>query len=91
MARSLKKGYFIDAHLRKKVDDARSSGSKKAIQTWSRRSTITPEAVGLNVSVHNGKTFTTVYVTDDMVGHKYGELAPTRTFRGHAVDSKKGK
>jgi small subunit ribosomal protein S19 len=82
--RSLKKGPFIDGHLEKKVDRAVESGSKKVIKTWSRRSMITPEMVGLTIAVHNGKKFIPVYVTENMVGHKLGEFSPTRTFHGHA-------
>ena len=83
MARSIKKGYFVDPGLMKKVTEAQSSNSRKPIQTWSRRSTITPEFVGLNINVHNGHKFLTVYVTENMVGHKLGEFALTRTFKGH--------
>lgn len=90
MARSLKKGPFIDGHLLKKIDDSVANGSKKVIKTWSRRSTIIPEAVGLTFAVHNGKKFIAVFVTENMVGHKFGEFAPTRTFHGHAGD-RKGK
>ncbi len=88
MARSLKKGPFIDYHLMEKVNLARQKGSKKPIQTWSRRSTVVPEMVGLNFAVHNGKKFIPVFVTENMVGHKLGEFAPTRTFVGHAGDRK---
>ncbi|MFO8058789.1 MAG: 30S ribosomal protein S19 [bacterium] len=88
MARSLKKGPFVDYHLMEKVNRARQTGSKKPIQTWSRRSTVVPEMVGLNFAVHNGKKFIPVYVTENMVGHKLGEFAPTRTFVGHAGDRK---
>ncbi len=84
MARSVKKGPFIDTHLLKKIDNAISKGDKKVIKTWSRRSTIFPEAVGLTFAVHNGRKFVPVYVTENMIGHKYGEFAPTRTFNGHA-------
>lgn len=87
MARSIKKGPFVDEHLAKKVQ-AEASGSKKIIKTWSRRSTITPEFVGLTLAVHNGKKFIPVFVTENMVGHKVGEFAPTRTFYGHASDKK---
>jgi small subunit ribosomal protein S19 len=83
MARSLKKGYFIDDHLMKKVDAATSGGDRKVIKTWSRRSTIIPEMVGLTIAVHNGMKFIPVYVTENMVGHKLGEFAATRTYRGH--------
>ena len=90
MPRSIKKGPFIDDHLLKKIKDAITTGSKKVIKTWSRRSTILPELVGLTFAVHNGKKFIPVFVTENMVGHKLGEFAPTRTFYGHAGD-KKGK
>ncbi|GBE29144.1 MAG TPA: 30S ribosomal protein S19 [Bacteroidetes bacterium] len=83
MARSIKKGPFIDDHLQKKVDAARGSGSKKVIKTWSRRSTISPDFVGMTIAVHNGKKHVPVFVTENMVGHKLGEFSPTRTFRGH--------
>ncbi|HHD11577.1 MAG TPA: 30S ribosomal protein S19 [Deltaproteobacteria bacterium] len=82
--RSSKKGPFIDEHLLKKIQAAHESGSKKVIKTWSRRSTIIPEMVGLTIAVHNGKKFIPVFITENMVGHKLGEFAPTRTFRGHA-------
>lgn len=88
MPRSLKKGPFVDGHLRKKVEDARDTQSRKVIKTWSRRSTILPEFVGLTFAVHNGKKFLPIFVTEDMVGHKLGEFAPTRTFYGHAGDKK---
>ena len=90
MARSVKKGPFIDGHLLKKIEDAQSQASKKVIKTWSRRSTILPEAVGLTFAVHNGRKFVPVFVTENMVGHKLGEFAPTRTFHGHAGDKKGG-
>ena len=83
MARSLKKGPFIDDHLLKKVKKAQESGDKKPIKTWSRRSTIIPEMIGLTFSVHNGRTFVPVYITENHVGYKLGEFAPTRTFKGH--------
>ena len=89
MPRSVKKGPFIDGHLQKKIDDAVSTSSKKVIKTWSRRSTIAPEAVGLTFAVHNGRKFVPVFVTENMVGHKLGEFAPTRTYRGHLVEKKK--
>jgi small subunit ribosomal protein S19 len=89
MPRSLKKGPFIHYKLQKKVDDANSSGKKKVIKTWSRSSMVTPDFIGLTIAVHNGKQFIPVYITDGMVGHKLGEFAPTRTFRGHPL--KKGK
>ena len=90
MARSLKKGPFIDTHLMTKVEVAQKTGDKKMIRTWSRRSTVTPEFIGLTLAVHNGRKFVTVYVTENMVGHKLGEFAPTRTFHGHASDKKAG-
>ena len=89
MARSIKKGPFVDDHLMKKVEAAITAGSKKAIKTWSRRSMILPQFVGLNFQVHNGKEFADVYVTDNMVGHKLGEFALTRGFRTHGVMSGK--
>ena len=88
MARSIKKGPFVDTHLLKKVESARESGDKRIIRTWSRRSTITPEMVGLSFGVHNGRKFIPVYVSENMVGHKLGEFSPTRTFHGHAGDRK---
>ena len=90
MPRSLKKGPFVDPHLLKKVQEAQSSGSKRVIKTWSRRAMIIPDMLGLNMAVHNGKKFMPVYVTENMIGHKLGEFAPTRTYHGHAAD-KKGK
>src|SRR5512140_3797999 len=89
MARSIKKGPFIDGHLLTKIEAAQSSGSRKVIKTWSRRSTGLPEAVGLTFAVHNGRKFVPVFVTENMVGHKFGEFAPTRTFHGHSGDKKK--
>jgi small subunit ribosomal protein S19 len=89
MARSIHKGPFIDGHLMKKIEEANAEQSKKVIKTWSRRSTIFPEAVGLTFAVHNGRKFVPVFVTENMVGHKFGEFAPTRTFHGHAGDKKK--
>jgi small subunit ribosomal protein S19 len=90
--RSVKKGPFIDIHLLKKVDTALSTGNKKPIKTWSRRSVITPDMVGLTIAVHNGRLFVPVFITENMVGHKLGEFAPTRTFKGHSGDKKaKGK
>lgn len=83
MARSIKKGYFIDDHLLQKVQALNTSGEKRVIKTWSRRSTIIPEMVGHTFAVHNGMKFIPVYVTENMVGHKLGEFAMTRTFRGH--------
>ena len=88
MARSIKKGPFIDGHLQTKIDDAVAANSKRVIKTWSRRSTIIPEAVGLTFAVHNGRKFVPVFVTENMVGHKLGEFAPTRTFHGHTGDKK---
>ncbi len=88
MARSIKKGPFVDEHLLKKVEQAQESGSRKVIKTWSRRSDIIPEMVGLTFAVHNGKKFIPVYVTENMVGHKLGEFSPTRTYYGHASDRK---
>jgi len=85
MPRSLKKGPFVDGHLRKKVEKAAESGDRRVIKTWSRRSTLLPEMVGLTFAVHNGKKFIPVYVTENMVGHKMGEFSPTRTFRAHAA------
>ncbi len=84
MARSLKKGPFIDWKLEKKLMAVQESGKKTVIKTWSRRSMISPDFVGLTVAVHNGNKFIPVYVTENMVGHKFGEFAPTRTFRGHS-------
>ena len=89
MSRSVKKGPFVDDHLLKKVEQANESGSRKVIKTWSRRSDVTPEMVGLTIAVHNGKKFIPVFVTENMVGHKLGEFSPTRTFYGHASDRKK--
>jgi small subunit ribosomal protein S19 len=86
MARSLKKGPFVDEHLRKKVEVAMASGDKRIIRTWSRRSMITPDMIGLTFAVHNGHKFIPVYCTENMVGHKLGEFSPTRTFHGHAGD-----
>lgn len=90
MARSISKGPFIDGHLMSKIEEAQKTSSKKVIKTWSRRSTILPEAVGLTFAVHNGRKFVPVFVTENMVGHKFGEFAATRTFHGHAGDKKKG-
>ena len=85
MARSLKKGPFVDGHLRVKVDALNVRNEKKVVKTWSRRSTIVPEMIGHTIAVHNGKKFIPVYITEQMIGHKLGEFAPTRTFKGHAV------
>lgn len=90
MARSTKKGPFVDSHLSKKVEEASASKERKLIKTWSRRSTVTPDFIGLNFAVHNGRKFVTVFVGENMVGHKLGEFAPTRTFHGHAADKKAG-
>ena len=89
MARSIKKGFFVDPHLMDKVEKSVKSGSRKPIQTWSRRSTITPDFVGQTLNVHNGKNFISVYVTENMVGHKLGEFAPTRQFRTHGAHTAK--
>ncbi len=94
MARSLKKGPFIDAHLQKKVEVASAANDKRVIKTWSRRSTVVPQMIGLTLAVHNGNKFIPVYVTENMIGHKLGEFSLTRTFKGHAgkADTKaKGK
>ena len=88
MSRSLKKGPFADAHLLKKIDVMNESGDKTVIKTWSRRSTIFPSFVGHTIAVHDGRKHVPVYVTEDMVGHRLGEFAPTRTYRGHAADKK---
>ncbi len=85
MARSTKKGPFVDGHLRDKVDLLNSRSEKKVIKTWSRRSTIVPDMIGHTIAVHNGKKFIPVYVTEQMIGHKLGEFAPTRSFKGHSV------
>ncbi|MEE9132497.1 MAG: 30S ribosomal protein S19 [Gemmatimonadota bacterium] len=84
MARSIRKGPFVDEHLMKKINRMNESGEKRVIKTWSRRSTITPEFVGHTLAVHNGNKFIPVYLTENMVGHKLGEFAPTRLFRGHS-------
>src|ERR1700745_1815737 len=88
MPRSIKKGAFVDGHLHEKIQAANATSSKKVIKTWSRRSTIIPDAVGLTFAVHNGRKFVPVFVTETMVGHKCGEFAPTRTFHGHSGDKK---
>jgi small subunit ribosomal protein S19 len=90
MARSVKKGPFVDGHLMKKVDKAQAIKDKKPIKTWSRRSTILPEFIGLTIAVHNGKQHIPVFVNENMVGHKLGEFSLTRTFKGHAADKKAG-
>lgn len=89
MARSIKKGPFIDDHLLKKITKSVEEKSRKPIKTWSRRSTIIPEAVGLTIAIHNGKKFIPIYITENMVGHKLGEFAPTRTFSSHTPGDKK--
>ncbi len=91
MPRSLKKGPFIDLHLLKKVETAVEKSDKRPIKTWSRRSMVSPEMVGLTIAVHNGRQHVPVFVTEDMVGHKLGEFAVTRTFKGHAADKKAKK
>lgn len=88
MPRSVKKGPFVDLHLLEKVKQALESKTKKPIKTWSRRSMIVPEMVGLTIAVHNGRQHVPILITENMVGHKLGEFAPTRTFRGHAADKK---
>jgi len=90
VARSVKKGPFVDVHLVKKVEHVVASGDKRVIKTWSRRSTITPDMVGLTIAVHNGRKFIPLFITENAVGHKLGEFAPTRTFHGHSGD-RKGK
>ncbi len=91
MARSLKKGPFVDHHLLAKVDKANAEGGKKPVKTWSRRSMILPDFIGLTIAVHNGKQHVPVYITDQMVGHKLGEFALTRTYKGHPGDKKAKK
>jgi small subunit ribosomal protein S19 len=88
MARSIKKGPFVDAHLLKKVETVRATSDKRPVKTWSRRSTVLPNFVGLTIAVHNGKQHIPVYISENMVGHKLGEFALTRTFKGHAADKK---
>ena len=88
MARSIKNGPFVDAHLLKKVETVRATNDKRPVKTWSRRSTVLPEFVGLTIAVHNGKQHIPVYVSENMVGHKLGEFSLTRTFKGHAADKK---
>ena len=87
MPRSLKKGPFVDQHLEKRIQAAKGSNDRRLIKTWSRRSVILPEFVGLNIAVHNGNKFIPIYITEDMVGYKLGEFAPTRTYRGHVTKS----
>ena len=89
MARSIKKGPFVDYHLMQKVDKARGGNDKRPIKTWSRRSTVVPEFVGHTMAVHQGKKFVPVYITENMVGHKLGEFAPTRAFKGHTTKTEK--
>ena len=91
MGRSLKKGPFVDDHLMKKVEAQKESEKKQVIKTWSRRSTIFPTFIGLTIAVYDGRKHVPVYVTEDMVGHKLGEFAPTRTYKGHGADDKKTK
>lgn len=91
MSRSIKKGPFVDGHLQKKVDDLNKTGQKKVVKTWSRRSTIVPEFVAHTFAVHNGNKFIPVYITENMVGHKLGEFAPTRTFRVHSGSTRTDK
>ena len=91
MPRSLKKGPFIDLHLRKKVDKAISVNDMRPIKTWSRRSMVSPDMVGLNIAVHNGRQHVPIFIQEDMVGHKLGEFSPTRTFFGHTPADKKAK
>ena len=91
MARSLKKGPFVDDHLLKKVDALNETGEKRVIKTWSRRSTIIPDMVGHTIAVHDGRKHVPVYMTEAMVGHKHGEFAPSRTFKFHAGQEKKGR
>ena len=89
MARSLKKGYFIDKHLHEKVVAMNSSGEKRVIKTWSRRSTVVPDMVGHTIAVHDGRKHVPIFISESMVGHKLGEFAPTRTFRSHARDERR--
>ena len=89
MTRSLKKGPFVDGHLEKKIDGMNESGKKAVVKTWSRRSMIVPSMLNHTIAVHNGKKFVPVYVTENMIGHRLGEFAPTRTFRGHSGEKKK--
>ncbi len=88
MARSLRKGPFVDLHLIKKVERAQETNDRRPIRTWSRRSMVVPQMVGLTIQVHNGRAHVPVFITEELVGHKLGEFAPTRTFRGHAADRK---
>ncbi|HAQ50853.1 MAG TPA: 30S ribosomal protein S19 [Gammaproteobacteria bacterium] len=88
MPRSIKKGPFVDLHLEKKVLEAVQTGNKRPIKTWSRRSMIVPDMIGLTIAVHNGRQHLPIFITEDMVGHKLGEFSPTRTFKGHIADKK---
>ena len=88
MSRSLKKGPFLDLHLMKKVEEAREKNDRRPVKTWSRRSMVSPDMVGLTIAVHNGRQHVPVLINEEMVGHKLGEFAPTRTFRGHVADKK---
>ncbi|BBL69781.1 30S ribosomal protein S19 [Methylogaea oryzae] len=88
MPRSIKKGPFIDHHLLKKVEEAAASGGKRPIKTWSRRSMVFPDMIGLTIAVHNGKQHVPVLISENMIGHKLGEFAPTRTYKGHQADKK---
>lgn len=91
MPRSIKKGPFVDAHLQHKVDAARATSDKRPIKTWSRRSTVLPDFIGMTIAVHNGKQHIPVFISENMVGHKLGEFSLTRTFKGHAADKKAKK
>ncbi|MDA8329422.1 MAG: 30S ribosomal protein S19 [Betaproteobacteria bacterium] len=91
MPRSISKGPFVDAHLQKKVDTARATSDKRPIKTWSRRSTVLPDFIGMTIAVHNGKQHIPVFISENMVGHKLGEFSLTRTFKGHAADKKAKK
>ena len=91
MPRSLKKGPFVDDHLLKKIDAMNQANDRKVVKTWSRRSTIVPDMLGHTIAVHDGRKHVPVFVTDSMVGHKLGEFAPTRTYRGHVKDDRKGR
>ena len=91
MARSVRKGPFIDSHLQKKIDELNRKNDKQVIRTWSRRSTVVPEMVGHTIAVHNGKKFIPIYITENMVGHKLGEFAPTRTYKGHTSKGRKSE
>ncbi len=88
MSRSLRKGPFVDLHLMRKVNEAAAAKDRRPIRTWSRRSMVVPDMVGLTIAVHNGRAHVPVFVSEDMVGHKLGEFAPTRTYRGHSADRK---